>query len=63
MRIACTSQGDLGGCENENSQAVPVRPTASNRTFMGTVLVIPRLSKSVSLVKTSVMGFLEYVFA
>lgn len=30
---------------------------------MGTVLVWPRLSMSVSLVKTSVMGFLEYVSA
>lgn len=30
---------------------------------MGTVLVCPRLSMSVSLVKTSVMGFREYVSA
>lgn len=44
-------------------QAVPVLPTASKSTFMGTVRFWPRLSVSVSLVKTSVMGLREYVSA
>jgi hypothetical protein len=44
-------------------EAVPVRPRPRIRTFMGTVRLHCRRSKSVSFVKTSVMGRREYLSA
>lgn len=47
-------------CDNDYLQAVPVRPSPNARTRMGTTRRHSLRLMSVSLVKTSVMGFGVY---